>query len=190
MVVHPSVEAKTVPEFIAYVKANPGKVTMASAGDLAGELFNVMAGIEMTRVPYRGAPPAITDLLGGQVQVFFSGIPPALDHIRAGRLRALAVTSATRLGLLPGTPTVSDFLPGYEAGQWYAVGLRKNTPFEITEKLNKEINAVLTDPSMAARLADLGTTAFLGSPAALGNFVAEESDKWRKVVRAANIKPE
>jgi tripartite-type tricarboxylate transporter receptor subunit TctC len=195
VIVHPSVPAKTLPEFIAYAKANPGKISMASAGTgnpthLAGELFKVMTRTDMTHVPYRGAGPAITDLLGGQVQVYFGSAPAAIEHIRAGRLRALAVTSSTRFELLPDIPTVADFVPGYEASQWFAVGLRKSTPAEIIDQLNKEIDAVLADAKMKARLADLGTTVFLGSPADLAKFVAEETDKWGKVVKASGVKPE
>jgi len=195
VMVHPSVPAKTIPEFIAYAKANPGKISMASAGTgnpthLAGELFKVLTHVEMTHVPYRGAGPAITDLLGGQVQVYFGSAPAAIEHLRAGRLRALAVTSSTRFELLPDIPTVADFVPGYEASQWFAVGLRKSTPAEIVDQLNKEIDAVLADTKMKARLADLGTTAFLGSPADLAKFVSEETDKWGKVVKASGVKPE
>jgi tripartite-type tricarboxylate transporter receptor subunit TctC len=195
VMVHPSVPAKTVPEFIAYAKANPGKISMASAGNgnpthLAGELFKVMTHVDMTHVPYRGAGPAITDLLGGQVQVYFGSAPAAIEHIRAGRLRALAVTSSTRFELLPDIPIVGDFVPGYEASQWFAVGLRKSTPAEIVDQLNKAINAVLADAKMQARLADLGTTAFLGSPADLAKFVTEETDKWGKVVKVSGAKPE
>jgi len=195
MVVHPSVPARTVPDFIAYARSNPGKITMASAGTgnsshLAGELFKVMTRTNMTHVPYRGAAPAATDLLGGQVQVFFSGVPAVIEHIRTGRLRALAVTTAVRLEALPDIPVLGDFVPGYEASQWYALGLRKNTPSEIVDKLNKEIDTVLADPKMQARLADLGTMVFPGSPADLGKFVAEETEKWAKVVKFASAKPD
>ncbi|HEY4403844.1 MAG TPA: tripartite tricarboxylate transporter substrate binding protein [Xanthobacteraceae bacterium] len=195
MMVHPSVPAKTVPEFISYAKANPGKISMASAGTgnpthLAGELFKVMTHVDMIHVPYRGAGPAITDLLGGQVQVYFGSVPAAIEHIRAGKLRVLAVTTATRFGELPDVPTVDDFVPGYQASQWFAVGLRKSAPAEIIEQLNKEITAVLTDAKMKVRLADLGTTAFPGSLADLANFVAEETDKWGKVVKISGAKPE
>jgi tripartite-type tricarboxylate transporter receptor subunit TctC len=195
MMVHPSVPAKTVPEFIAYAKANPGKISMASAGNgnathLAGELFKVMAHVEMTHVPYRGAAPAITDLLGGQVQIYFGSIPAAIEHIRAGKLRVLAVTTAARFEGLPDAPTVAEFVPGFEASQWFALGLRKSTPVEIIDRLNREINAVLADAKMKARFADLGTTAFPGSVADLANFVAEETDKWGKVVKASGAKPE
>jgi tripartite-type tricarboxylate transporter receptor subunit TctC len=195
MMVHPSVPAKTVPEFIAYAKANPGKISMASAGTgnpthLAGELFKVMTHVDMIHVPYRGAGPAVTDLLGGQVQVYFGSIPAAIEHIRAGKLRVLAVTTATRFAELPDVPTVADFVPGYQASQWFAVGLRRSAPTEIAEQLNREINAVLTDAKMKVRLADLGTTAFPGSLADLASFVAEETDKWGKVVKISGAKPE
>jgi tripartite-type tricarboxylate transporter receptor subunit TctC len=195
MMVHPSVPAKTVPEFIAYAKANPGKISMASAGTgnpshMAGELFKVMTNVDMTHVPYRGAGPAVTDLLGGQVQVYFGSAPAAIEHIRAGKLRVLAVTTAAPFDGLPGVPTVANFVPGYEASQWFAVGLRKSAPAEIVDQLNKEINAVLADAKMQARLADLGTTVFPGSPADLARFVVEETDKWGKVVKASGAKPE
>jgi tripartite-type tricarboxylate transporter receptor subunit TctC len=195
MMVHPSVPAKTVPEFIAYAKANPGKVNMASAGNgnathVAGELFKMMTGIQMTHVPYRGAAPAITDLLGGQVQVYFGSAPAAIDHVRAGRLRALAVTTSTRFEGLPDIPAAADFVPGYEASQWFAIGLRKSTPAEIIDRLNQEINAVLADAKMRARLAELGTTAFPGSTADYEMFVTEETEKWGKVVKASGAKPE
>jgi tripartite-type tricarboxylate transporter receptor subunit TctC len=195
MMVHPSVPAKTVPEFIAYAKANPGKISMASAGTgnpthLAGELFKVMTHVDMIHVPYRGAGPAITDLLGGQVQIYFGSVPAAIEHIRAGKLRVLAVTTAERFAELPDVPTVADFVPGYQASQWFAVGLRKSTSAEIVDELNREINAVLTDAKMKVRLADLGTTAFPGSPADLAGFVAEETDKWGKVVKISGAKPE
>jgi tripartite-type tricarboxylate transporter receptor subunit TctC len=195
VMVHPSVPAKTIPEFIAYAKANPGKISMASAGTgnpthLAGELFKVMTHVDMIHVPYRGAGPAITDLLGGQVQIYFGSVPAAIEHIRAGKLRVLAVTTATRFEELPDVPTVADFVPGYQASQWFAVGLRKSTAAEIGEQLNREINTVLTDAKMKVRLADLGTTAFPGSPADLASFVAEETDKWGKVVKASGAKPE
>jgi tripartite-type tricarboxylate transporter receptor subunit TctC len=195
MMVHPSVPAKTVPEFIAYAKANPGKISMASAGTgnpshMAGELFKVMTNVDMTHVPYRGAGPAVTDLLGGQVQVYFGSAPAAIEHIRAGKLRVLAVTTATPFEGLPGVPTVANFVSGYEASQWFAVGLRKSAPAEIVDQLNKEINAVLADAKMQARLADLGTTVFPGSPADLAKFVVEETDKWGKVVKASGAKPE
>jgi len=195
MMVHPSVPARTVPEFIAYVKANAGKVSMASAGSgnathLAGELFKVMANVDMTHVPYRGAAPAITDLLGGQVQVYFGSYSVGIEHIRAGRLRLLAVATATRFPSLPDVPTIAEFVPGYEASQWFAIGLRKATPAEIINRLNTEINAALADAKIQARLADLGTTMFAGSAADLAKFVAEETDKWSKVVKVSGAKPE
>jgi tripartite-type tricarboxylate transporter receptor subunit TctC len=191
--VHPSVPAKTVPEFIAYAKANPGKVTMASPGiggpsHVSGELFKMRAGVNLVHVPYRGGGPAVTDLLGGQVQVMFAPTPPSIEHIRSGKLRALAVTSATRQEVLPDVPTVGEFLPGFEASNWYGVGIPKNTPAEIVEKLNKEINAGLADPKMQARLADFGGTPLVVSPADFGRLIAEETEKWGKAIRAANIK--
>ncbi len=195
VLVHPSVPADTVPELVAYAKANPGKVNMASAGNgsaphMAGELFNVTAGVNMVHVPYRGQGPALTDLLGGQVQVLFATTPGTTEYVRTGKLRALAVTTASRAKVLPDLPTVADFLPGYEASQWYGVGVPKSTPAEIIDKLNKEINAALADPGMKARFADIGGEALAGSPADFGRLIAEETEKWAKVVRAANIKPE
>ena len=194
MVVHPSVPAKTVPEFIAYAKANPGKINFASAGNgtaphMSGELFKMMAGIDMVHVPYRGAGPALTGLLGGQVQVMFATTPTSIEYLRSDKLRALAVSTASRLEVLPDIPTVSEFLPGYEASGWFGVGGPKNTPARIVAKLNAEINAALADPKMKARLADLGGIVFPGSPADFGKFIAEETEKWAKVIRAANIKP-
>ena len=195
MQVNPSVPAKTVPEFIAYAKANPGKLNMASGGNgapshIAGELFKMMTGVNMVHVPYRGAAPALTDLLGGQVQVYFGPMPASIEHIKAGKLRALAVTTATRSDVLPDVPTVGEFLPEYEASTWYGIGAPKNTPVEIIEKLNKEINAALADPKMKARLADLGGTVFSGSPANFGKFIADETEKWAGVVKFAGLKPE
>jgi tripartite-type tricarboxylate transporter receptor subunit TctC len=195
MVLHPSFPATTVPEFIAYAKANPGKINMASAGignsgHVTGELFKMMAGVDMVHVPYRGIAPALTDLLGGQVQVMFASITGSIEYIRAGRLRALAVTTAARSEALPDMPTVGDFLTGYESSSWYGVGAPKNTPAEIVEKLNKEINAGLADPKMKARLADLGGTVLPGSPADFGKLIANDKEKWAKVIRAANIKAE
>jgi tripartite-type tricarboxylate transporter receptor subunit TctC len=195
MLVNPLVPAKAVPEFIAYAKANPGKVNMASAGNgtsdhVAGELFKMMAGVNMVHVPYRGGAPALTDLLAGQVQVYFVPIPASIEHIRTGRLRALAVTTARRTEALPEIPTVDEFVPGYEASGWQGIGAPKDTPAEIVSKLNTEINAALTDPKMKARLADLGGTVLPGSPADFAKFIAEETEKWAKVIRAANIKPE
>jgi tripartite-type tricarboxylate transporter receptor subunit TctC len=195
MVVNPSVPAATVPEFIAYAKSKPDKTTMASAGKgapshLAGELFKIMAGVDMVHVPYRSAGPALTDLLGGQVQVMFPSTVSSIGYIRAGRLRALAVTTATRLEALPDVPTMAEFLTGYEATGWVGIGAPKNTPVEIVDKLNKEINAALADPKMKARLADLGGTPLLGSPADFGKLIAEETEKWGKVVKFAGIQPQ
>jgi tripartite-type tricarboxylate transporter receptor subunit TctC len=195
MAVHPSVPAKTVPEFIAYAKANPGKISMASAGigapsHVSGELFKMMAGANLVHVPYRGAGPALVDLLAGQVQVGFPSMPASIEYARAGKLRALAVTSATRSDALPDVPTVGEFLPGYEASASYGIGAPKGTPVEIIEKLNREINAGLAEPKMKARLADLGGTPLLGSPADFGKLIADETEKWGKVIRAANIKAE
>jgi len=195
MVVSPSVPAKTVPEFIAYAKANPGKINMAAPGigspqHVSGELFKLMTGVNMISVPYRGGAPAIADLLGGQVQVFFAAIATPIEYIRAGKLRALAVASATRSEVLPDIPTMSDFVPGYEALYWIGLGAPRNTPTETINKLNKEINAALIDPKIKARLADLGGTVLPGSPADFGKLIADETEKWGKVVRAANIKPE
>ncbi len=195
MVVHPSFPAKTVPEFIAYAKANPGKVNMGSgttgaAMHMSGELFKIMAGIDMVHVFYRGAGPALTDLLAGQVQVSFPTMPASIEYIRTGKLRALAVTTAKRSDALPDIPTVGEFLPGYEGSNWYGLGVPKATPAEIVNKLNKEVNAALDDPKMAARLADLGGTPLLGSPVQFGKLIAEETEKWGKVIRAANIKPQ
>jgi tripartite-type tricarboxylate transporter receptor subunit TctC len=195
MAVHPSFPAKTVPEFIAYGKANPGKVNMASGGNgtsdhVAGELFKMMAGIDMVHVPYRGAAPALTDLLAGQVQVMFSSMPASIQYIRAGNLRVLAATTATRLEALPDIPTVAEFVPGYEASALFGVGGPKGTPVDIVEKLNKEINAGLADPRIKARLAELGLTVLVGSPADFGKLIADETEKWAKVVKFANIKPD
>jgi tripartite-type tricarboxylate transporter receptor subunit TctC len=195
MEVNPSVPAKTVPEFIAYAKANPGKVNMASAGSgtpqhVAGELFNMMAGVNMLHVPYRGAAPALTDLLGGQVQVMFDNLTSSIEHIRTGKLRALAVTTAVRSEALLDVPTVGDFLPGFEASGLYGLGAPKATPAAIIERLNQEINAGLADPKIKARLADLGGTMLPGSPADFGKLIAEETEKWAKVVKFAGIKPE
>ena len=195
IVVHPSVPATTVPEFIAYAKANPGKLSMASAGNgtpqhVYGELFKMMAGVDMVHVPYRGGAPATTDLLGGQVQVIFSPMPVSIEYIRAGKLRPLAVTTAIRLEVLPNIPTVGEFLPGYAASGLQGVGAPKNTPTDIVDKLNKEINAGLADPKIKARMADLGGTVLAGSPADFGKLVAEETEKWAKVIKFAGIKPE
>jgi tripartite-type tricarboxylate transporter receptor subunit TctC len=195
VLVHPSVPAKTVPEFIAYAKANPGKVNMASAGNgsaphMAGELFNVMAGVTLVHVPYRGQGPALTDLLGGQVQVLFATTPGTTDYIKTGKLRALAVTTAARAEVLPDVPTVGEYVPGYEASQWYGLAAPRNTPSEIVDRLNKEINAALADPKMKARFADIGGEPLTGAPAAFGSLIAAETEKWGKVVRAAGLKPE
>jgi tripartite-type tricarboxylate transporter receptor subunit TctC len=195
MEVNPGVPAKTVPEFIAYAKANPGRINFASTGigtsvHVSGELFKMMSGINMLHVPYRGSGPALTDLLSGQVQVMFNALPASIEHIKTGKLRALAVTTAMRSEALPYIPTVGEFVPGYEASQWYGLGAPKNTPAEIVEKLNREINAALADPKMKARLADLGGTPLPGSPADFGNLIAEETEKWDKVIRAANIRAE
>lgn len=193
MVVNPSVPAKTVLEFITYAKANPGKINMASSGigssaHVAGELFKMMTGIDMVHVPYRGNSPALTDLLGGQVQVYFVTTPASIEFIKAGTLRALAVTTAARSDALPAIPTVGDFVPGYESSAWYGVGVPKRTPVEIIDRLNTEINAALADPKIKARLADLGGTPLLGSPADFAKLIADETEKWGKVVRAAGIK--
>ena len=195
MAVNPSFPANTVSEFIAYARANPGKVNMASggngtAGHLSGELFKMMAGVNMVHVPYRGEALALTDLLGGQVQVMFATMPTSIEHIKAGKLQSLAVTTANRLDALPNVPTVGDFLPGYESSAWQGVGAPKNTPGEIIAKLNNEINTGLADPKLKMRLADLGGTAIAGSPADFGKLIANESEKWGKVIRAANIKAE
>ena len=193
MLVNPSVPAKTVPEFIAYAKANPGKLNMASAGNgtsahMSGELFKMMAGMNLVQVPYRGSPPALTDLIGGQVQVYFVPTPPSIEYIRAGKLRALAVTTAVRSQALPDVPTVGDFLPGYWASNWVGVVAPKNTRAEIVERLNKEINAALADPKMKARLADPDGTVLPGSPADFGELIADETEKWAKVVKFSGAK--
>jgi tripartite-type tricarboxylate transporter receptor subunit TctC len=195
ILLNPSVPAKTVPEFIAYAKANPGKINMASAGNgsaphMAGELFKMMAGVNLVHIPYRGQGPALTDLLGGDVQVLFATAPGTTDYISTGKLRALAVTSAARADVLPQLPTVADFVPGYEASQWYGISAPKNTPGEIVGKLNREINAGIADPGMKARLAAIGGEPLPGSPSEFGMLIAEETEKWAKVVRAAGIKPE
>jgi tripartite-type tricarboxylate transporter receptor subunit TctC len=195
MEVSPSVQAKTVPEFIAYAKANRGKINMASAGNgspahVAGELFKMMAGVDMVHVPYRGEALALPDLISGQVQVLFGVMPASLGYIRAGKLRALAVTTAERQEPLPDVPTVGEFLPGFEARGWYGIVVPKAAPTEIVEKLNKEINAALADPIMKKRLTDLGAAVFAGSPADFGKFIADEIEKWRKVIKSAGIKPE
>jgi tripartite-type tricarboxylate transporter receptor subunit TctC len=193
MVVHPSFSARTVPEFIAYAKANPGTINYASAGNgtpqhVCGELFKMMTSVDMVHVPYRGGAPALADLLGGQVPVMFATMPESIEYIRAGNLLALAVTTAARSEALPDVPTGSDFLPGFEATTWFGIGAPKNTPAEIVDKLNKEINAALADPKLKARLADLGAEPMSMTPAEFKKFVIGETEKWGKVVRAANIR--
>jgi tripartite-type tricarboxylate transporter receptor subunit TctC len=196
MEVNPSVPTKTLPEFIAYAKANPGKINMASAGigsahHLFGELFKMMAGVEMVHVPYRGSTPALTDLLGGRVQVMFDATTSSLPHISSGKLRPLAVTTATRSELLPEIPTIGDFVPGYEAHGWIGFGAPKNTPAAVVDRLNNEINSAISDSSIKARLIDLGGLVLPpSSPADFGKLIADETEKWAKVIRAANIKPE
>lgn len=194
IVVNPSLGTRTIPEFIAYATANPGKVNMGLGGTggvdhVAGALFNMRTGVNMTLVPYRGLAPALMDLIGGQIQVLFSSIAAAIEHIHAGKLQALAVTSSVRAEALPDLPTVGEFVPGVEASQWYGVAAPKGTPAEIVGKLNQEINAGLADLKLKARLAELGGMVIAGSPADFARFIADETDKWRKVIRAANIKP-
>jgi tripartite-type tricarboxylate transporter receptor subunit TctC len=193
--VNPSVPVKTLPEFIAYAKANPGKINMASPGTgtpnhMAGELFATMAGIKMTHVPYRGTAPALTDLLGGQVQVMFSSIPATVEYVKTGKVRALAVTTAARSEALPDVPSAGDFVSGYEAFTWHGVGAPKATPVAIIEKLNQEINAALADPKIKARFVDLGAAPFIGSPADFAKLIAEDTEKWGKVVKLTGAKPE
>jgi tripartite-type tricarboxylate transporter receptor subunit TctC len=188
-----SVPAKTVPEFIAYAKANPGKINMASVGTgstphVTGELFKMMAGVNMVHVPYRSAGAALTDLISGQVQVYFGTTASSIEHIKAGKIRALGVTTTARAEALPDIPTVGEFLPGYEASFWFGIGAPKKTPIEIVDKLNSEINAALADPKITARLADLGATVLLGSPADFAKLIADDTEKWGKVIRALNIK--
>jgi tripartite-type tricarboxylate transporter receptor subunit TctC len=195
MEVHPSVPAKTVPEFIAYAKANPGKINWASGGNgtmnqLSGELFKTLTGIDMLQVPYRGTSLALTDLISGRMQVLFDNLPSSIEYIKSGKLRALAVTTAARSEALPDIPTMRDFVPGYETSTWTGIGAPKNTPTEIIDKLNKEINAALADPKMKAHFGELGGTVLGGSPADFGKLIADETEKWGKVIRAANIKPE
>jgi tripartite-type tricarboxylate transporter receptor subunit TctC len=195
VVVNPSVPAKTIPELIAYAKANPGKINFGSAGigssqQMSGEMFKMMAGIEMTHVPFRGTAPALTSLLGAQIQVMFASMPAALEHVRSGKLRALGVTTERRSDALPDVPSVSEFLPGFDASVYYGIGAPKNTPAAIVERLNQEINAGLTDPQFKARLTELGSAVLPGSPADFGKLIARESDKWAKVIKFANIKAE
>ena len=193
--VNPSVPAKTVPEFIAYAKANAGKLNMSSFGigtssHLAGELFKMMTGAVMVHVPYRGSTPALTDLLAGQVQVAFDSVPASIELIRAGRVRPLALTTTTRLQTLPGIATIGDFVPGFEASGWGGIGAPRNTPPEVVDKLNREINAGLADPKIRARLEEIGYIVLASSPSQFGKLIADETEKWGKVIRAANIKPE
>jgi tripartite-type tricarboxylate transporter receptor subunit TctC len=192
MEVNPSVPAKTVAEFIAYAKANPGKINWATSGNgtsvhLSGELFKIMTGVQLTHVPYRGSAPALTDMISGTVDVMFDNMPPSLPHIRAGKLRALAVTTNIRSDALPDVPTVAETVPGYEASAFYGMGVPKGTPPEIIDKLNKEINAALADPKIKARLAELGGILIPGTPADFGKLVAEETDKWAKVIKTGGV---
>jgi tripartite-type tricarboxylate transporter receptor subunit TctC len=193
MEVNSATPVHTVPEFIAYAKARPGKVNFASPGvgstiQLCGELFKIMTGVNMVHVPYRGNAPALTDLIAGQVQVMFADTPSSIEHVKASKLRALAVTTAERSEILPGVPTVGEFLPGFEASNWFGVAAPRNTPPEIIDKLNKEINVTLAEPDIKARLKDLGAAPLAGSPADFGRFIATEAEKWSKVIRTANIK--
>ncbi len=195
MEVNPSLPAKTIPEFIAYAQANPGKINMASAGignttHVAGELFMMLTGTKFTHVPYRGGAPAVTDLISGQVQVYFDGVSGSLDHVRSGRLRALGVTTAERADVLPNVPSIAEFVPGYEAAGWYGIGVPKNLPAEVVDKLNKEINASLADAKLKMRLSDVGYVTAGSSPAEFGSMIAREIEKWAKVIKFAGIKPE
>jgi len=195
MEVNPSVPVKSVPEFITYARANLGKISMASAGSgtplhVSGELFKMMTGVNIVHVPYRGTGPALIDLLGGQVQVMFDAMPASIEYIRAGKLRALAVTTTMRSEALPDIPPMSDFVPGYEASTWFGIGAPKNTDAEIIDKLNQEINAALFDPKIKSQLAALGGTVFAGSPADFGKLIAEETEKWAKVVKFSGAKPD
>ena len=195
MEVNPGVPARTVPEFIAYAKANPGRINMASGGagtsvHMSGELFKMMTGVNMVHVPYRGAAPAVMDLIAGQVQIVFDNLPGSIEHIRAGKLRALAVTTATRSEALPDLPVVADFVPGFEASAWFGMGVPKGTPAEIVDKLNSEVNAALADPKIKARLLDMGGMLIPGTPADFGKLLAEETEKWAKVVKFSGAKPE
>jgi tripartite-type tricarboxylate transporter receptor subunit TctC len=194
MEVNPSFPAKTIPEFIVYAKANPGRINMASAGignttHVAGELFMMLTGTKFTHVPYRGGAPAVTDLIGGQVQVYFDGVSGSLDHVRSGRLRALGVTTAERAGVLPNVPSIAEFVSGYEAGGWYGIGVPRNVPAEVVDKLNTEINASLADPKLKTRLAELGYATTGSSPAEFGSMIAREVKKWTEVLKFAGIKP-
>ena len=195
MEVNPSFPAKTIPEFVAYAKANPGKINMASAGignttHVAGELFMMLTGTRLTHVPYRGGAPAVADLIGGQVQVYFDGISGSLDFVRSGTLRALGVTTAQRADVLPNIPSIAEFVPGYEANGWYGIGVPKKVPAEIIDRLNRDINAALADPKLKTRLADLGYVTFGGSSAEFSNMIAHEIDKWARVIKFAGIKPD
>jgi tripartite-type tricarboxylate transporter receptor subunit TctC len=195
MMVNPSVPARTVPEFIAYAKANPGKVNFASAGvgtgpHLSSELFKLMVGVDLVHVPYRSGSPAMTDLIGGQVQMMINSPFSSIEYVKSGKVRALAVTGATRLESLPDIPAMGEFVPGYESISWYGIGAPANTPTEIIERLNREINAGLADASLKERLANLGSAPFARSPAEFGKLLVDETEKWGKVIRAANIKPE
>ena len=195
VVVNPSLPIKTIPELIAYAKANPGKLNMASSGNgstihMSGELFKMLTGINMVHVPYRGGAPALTDLIAGQVHVMFDNVPTSAEHIKAGKLHGLAVTSTARSEVLPDLPTVADFLPGYEASAWYGLGVPKNTPGEVIDKINKAMNAILADPKSQARFAELGASLLPGSPADFGKLIAEETEKWGKVVKFSGAKPD
>jgi tripartite-type tricarboxylate transporter receptor subunit TctC len=195
MDVNPSFPAKTVPEFIAYAKANPGKINMASAGignttHVAGELFQMLTGTKFTHVPYRGGAPAVTDLMAGQVQLYFDGVSGSLEYVRTGKVRALGVTTATRTAVLPDVPSIAEFVPGYEAGGWYGIGGPRTTPVEIVDKLNTEINASLADPKLKGRLADLGYGTFVSSPTDFRTYIAQETGKWAKVLKFAGVKTE
>jgi tripartite-type tricarboxylate transporter receptor subunit TctC len=194
MELHPSVPANTIPEFIAYAKAHPGKISVASAGNgtpghMASELFQLMTGLDLLDVPYRGGAPALSDLLGGQVQVIFDNLPTSLAYIRSGKVRPLAVTTAARSDALPDLPTVSEFVPGYEVSSWFGIGAPRNTPTEIVNLLNTEINAGLADPKMKVRIAKMSSVPLALTPAEFGSLIVEETEKWAKVIRAANIKP-
>jgi tripartite-type tricarboxylate transporter receptor subunit TctC len=193
MAINSAIPVQTVPEFISYAKERPGQVNFASPGNgavihLCGELFKILTGVSMVHVPYRGNAPALVDLIAGQVQMMFADTPSSIEHIKAGKLRALAVTSSARSEILPGVPTVSEFLPGFEAGNWFGIAAPKNTPAEIVDKLNREINVGLADPTIKARLAVLGAAPFVGSSADFGKFIAAEFEKWSKVIRTAGIK--